>query len=101
MYFMSVTWDTSHSLIGPYLDLEHSPTGDSSRQLSTASLSSSLDFGENTVVVCVCVCVCEVDAFVKMRAGPDRFSFVLQKLFYVIAYRTLSVCPPVLIYSIE
>ena len=78
----------------------HSPTGDISRQLSTATLSSFPDCGENTVVGGGRGGG-EVDACVKMRAGPDRFSFVLQKLFYVIAYQTLSVCPPVLIYSIE
>ena len=44
---MPMTLDTSHSAIDPCGPLEQSPSGDSSRHALTASLSSSLDCGEN------------------------------------------------------
>ena len=42
---VSVTVDTSHVLIGPCRPFEQSPSGDNSRQVLTASSSSTLDIG--------------------------------------------------------
>ena len=48
---MSVTFETSHSPIGPCGQSEQSPFGDSCRYAATASLSSTLDCGENIGLV--------------------------------------------------
>ena len=47
--FKLVTWDTSHSPIGPYGPVEQSPTGDSLKHASAAALRSSLSCGKNVV----------------------------------------------------
>ena len=54
-----MTFDTSHSPIGPCEPFAQSPFGDRLRHALTDVLSSALDLGENTeVVVHVCVHVC-------------------------------------------
>ena len=47
MLVMSITFETSHSPIGPCGLVEQWPVGDSARQRPTALLSSSFDCGEN------------------------------------------------------
>ena len=42
--------DTSYSMIGPYGQLNKSPSGDNFRHASTALLSSVLDCGDNAGV---------------------------------------------------
>ena len=48
--FMSVTLDTSHSVITPRLVLAQCSLTDTLRHTSTALLSSDLDLGENAGV---------------------------------------------------
>ena len=48
MELMSVTRDTSHSPIGPNA-LGHFPTDEACKHVSTAALSSALDFGAKCV----------------------------------------------------
>ena len=47
---ISVTDDTSQSLIGPCAPLEQSPVGDTSRHATKTFFRSALDCGENAVV---------------------------------------------------
>merc|ERR1712048_1476351 len=47
---MSDTLDTSHSPIGPCGPLAQSPSGDNSRQASTAGWSSAFDRGEKILL---------------------------------------------------